>query len=157
MCAASPNKDLLLHLAAPCRLGIEEASKRDESILTELSSLMPEATISQPSKPAGSISQYLTQCSTSLTPSLSSVMCPIPEPVSRNLVAPQPPRIAEPRRLFAGIDHLQDFDLFDKLLASSVAYYHCIHSPNNAKDLLVQYSVEGGVIPRRTKEESNLV
>jgi hypothetical protein len=56
-----------------------------------------------------------------------------------------------------GINHLQDFNLFNKALVSSVACYHYIHSPNNVEDPLVQYSAEGGIISRRTKEESNLI
>jgi hypothetical protein len=84
----NPSKDLLLHLAAPGKLRVEGASEGDKSILTELSSSMPEAMVLQPSEPAGSISEYFTQHLNSLTPSLSSVLCPTPELSGRNLAMP---------------------------------------------------------------------
>jgi hypothetical protein len=55
------------------------------------------------------------------------------------------------------IDHLNDFDLFDKLLSASVNRFHNIHSPNNTEDPLVWYGAEGGIIPGRSQEESILV
>jgi hypothetical protein len=49
--------------------------------------------------------------------------------------------------IFMGIDHLNDFNLFNEPLSASVNKFHNIHSPNNTEDPLVWYSAEGGIIP----------
>jgi hypothetical protein len=56
-----------------------------------------------------------------------------------------------------GVSHLLDFDLFDEPLTVSMKRYHSIYGQNNMEDPLIQYRAKGGIMARRSQEESNLV